>query len=60
MAHIKAGDEVVLKAHPQIKWVVSYVEGNKIYCYSITENDRVASIVVDTTLLKPSGSSSSA
>ena len=51
MTHIKTGDEVALKAHPHIKWTVSYVEGNKIYCYRVDEKSGVASIVVDASLL---------
>lgn len=51
MTHIKNGDEVALKAHPHVKWVVSYVEGNKIYCYRMDEKGGVASIVADASLL---------
>ncbi len=50
MPHIKLGDEVILRTHPGIRWTVSYVEGNKIYCYNLEPTHR-SSIVVDVSLL---------
>ncbi|MCW3123951.1 MAG: hypothetical protein JWQ38_3443 [Flavipsychrobacter sp.] len=53
MTHIKTGDQVALKQHADMKWTVSYVEGNKIYCYRIGEQERVDSIVADANQLIP-------
>lgn len=50
MPRIILGEDVVLKSHPGIRWTVSFVEGNKIYCYNIEQNHR-ASIVVDVSLI---------
>jgi len=50
---LKLNDEVALATHKKCKWIVSFIEGNKIYCYRFINSQAIFSIVVDKSLLIP-------
>ncbi len=48
---ISLGDIVKVKGHTT-RWTVSYVEGNKIYCYHESQHGHYSSIVIDVSMLE--------
>ena len=49
----KLNDEVALAKNKKIKWIVSFIEGDKIYCYRLINSQAIFSLVVDASLLIP-------